>query len=214
MNTEQLIQLNTNLIWKIAKEFPWIDKNDLYNAGVVGLLKAYAKYRQNRNTKFSTYAYFYIYGEMFELANNKLIKVNRDTRQLVKLIDKATNLLAQKKGYMPSIEEVAQYLGYPVDVIKEAYQSTSGIVSLDAYETDNLNPYETIAASDTYNIDDHLLLEESMNTLSDLEKKIIKSRYYEDLTQSETAAKLGLNQVKVSRYEKRSLVKMGDYIRR
>ena len=55
-------------------------------------------------------------------------------------------------------------------------------------------------------------LNDSLNSLSDLEKGIIVSRYYDDLTQSETAKKLGITQVMVSRYEQRSLKKMRDYM--
>ena len=56
------------------------------------------------------------------------------------------------------------------------------------------------------------MLNDSINSLDNLEKDIIRSRYYEDLTQSETARKLGITQVMVSRYEKRSLSKMRDFM--
>ena len=74
------------------------------------------------------------------------------------------------------------------------------------------NFHECIADTSINDPDERILVEESMETLNPLEKEIIKSRYYEDLTQTETALKLGITQVKVSRYEKRSLVKMREYI--
>ena len=57
-----------------------------------------------------------------------------------------------------------------------------------------------------------MLLKDCLNSLNDLEKDIITARYYEDLTQSETAKKLGITQVMVSRYESRSLQKMRTYM--
>ena len=60
--------------------------------------------------------------------------------------------------------------------------------------------------------DDRLLLTESMDVLNQLEKDIINARYYEDLTQSETARKLGITQVMVSRYETKSLTKMRNFM--
>ena len=55
-------------------------------------------------------------------------------------------------------------------------------------------------------------MSESLDTLNPLEKDIISARYYEDLTQSETARKLGITQVMVSRYESKSLAKMREFM--
>ena len=72
--------------------------------------------------------------------------------------------------------------------------------------------HEVIAEEESVSVDERLELKNSINSLDAIEKDIIKSRYYEDLTQSETARKLGITQVMVSRYEKRSLTKMRDYM--
>ena len=62
----------------------------------------------------------------------------------------------------------------------------------------------------------HFLLSQkhvhSLNVLNQEEKQIINYRYFKDYTQSETAKILGLSQVKVSRYEKKSLNKMYNYL--
>ena len=80
------------LIKSISNKFYGIDKEDLIQAGKVGLINAYKHYDKNSNTKFSTYAYTYIYGEMYNLLlNNKMIKTNKDTLKLVKVIDKTKN---------------------------------------------------------------------------------------------------------------------------
>ena len=70
--------------------------------------------------------------------------------------------------------------------------------------------YETIAVAEAtpLNID----LKDSLDTLTEEEKRIINYRYYKDFTQSETAKLLGISQVTVSRYEKKSLTKMYNYL--
>ena len=75
-------------------------------------------------------------------------------------------------------------------------------------QVSELNLHEVIPDKNKNNIDLKIDLDDSFKVLNDEEKEIIKSRYYEDLTQSEIAQKLNMTQVMVSRYEKRSLEKM------
>ena len=81
------------------------------------------------------------------------------------------------------------------------------MISLDD-EANELNLHEVIPDKKATNIDLKLDLDDSFKVLNPEEQEIIKSRYYEDLTQSEVARKLNMTQVMVSRYEKKSLEKM------
>ena len=76
MNKEQIINENVGLIYMIAKKFYNVSKEDLFQAGVLGLLKAYQNYDESYGAKFTSFAYTYIYGEMYTLANNRQIKIN------------------------------------------------------------------------------------------------------------------------------------------
>ena len=67
---EDLINSSAGLIWMIARKFYGVEKNDLYQAGVLGVIKAYQNYCDDGKTKFSTYAYNYIFGEMYSIASN------------------------------------------------------------------------------------------------------------------------------------------------
>lgn len=209
---EKIINESVGLIWEIAKKFYGIDKADLYQAGVLGIIKAYYNYRNDESTKFSTYAYKYIYGEMYLVANSKSIKVSKDILKLVKMIEHGRNLLAQKLLHTPSNKELAAFLEIPEEKIEQALMYASSVLSIDNDTEDERSLHETIAYEETITQDDKMLLNESMNTLSPLEKDIITSRYYEDLTQSETARKLGITQVMVSRYESKSLAKMREFM--
>ena len=83
-------------------------------------------------------------------------------------------------------------------------------MSLDSEE--NVCLYDTIKSEEKVSIDDKILIDESMEMLSEDERNIIKSRYFEDLTQCEVARKLSMTQVMVSRYEKKGLDKMQKFL--
>lgn len=211
MNNEQILKDNEKMIWKIASHFYGIDKNDLYQAGVVGLFKALKKYKQNVTTKFSTYAHDYIFGEMYLLASNKEIKISKDILRLYKKIEETRYILAQKLAKVPSNLELAEFLGLSLDDINMACMSASTVMSLDIDEDETRSAYECIPGK-VEDVDTKILVDDSFAVLNDDERNIIRSRYYEDLTQQEVAKKLNMTQVMVSRYEKKGISKMRDYL--
>ena len=103
MTTLEIINLNSPLIYKIANKFYGADIEDLYQVGVIGVLKAYKNYKQNGTTKFSTYAYDYIFGEMYNLVNNSNnYKVSKDLIRLYKKLEVTRYTLAQSLGKIPN----------------------------------------------------------------------------------------------------------------
>lgn len=209
---EKVIEDSAGLIWSIAKMFYGTEKSDLYQAGVLGVIKAYQNYKKDGDTKFSTYAYKYIYGEMYIVANSKSIKLSKDILKLVKMIEHGRNILAQKLLHTPTNKELAAFLEIEEEKIEQAILWASSIISIDNDTEEERSLHEIIPCEEKITQDDKLLLSESLNTLNSLEKDIISARYYEDLTQSETACKLGITQVMVSRYETKSLAKMRKFM--
>ncbi len=209
---EKVIEDSAGLIWSIAKMFYGTEKSDLYQAGVLGVIKAYQNYKKDGDTKFSTYAYKYIYGEMYIVANSKSIKLSKDILKLVKMIEHGRNILAQKLLHTPTNKELAAFLEIEEEKIEQAILWASSIISIDNDTEEERSLHEIIPCEEKITQDDKLLLSESLNTLNSLEKDIISARYYEDLTQSETARKLGITQVMVSRYETKSLAKMRKFM--
>ena len=189
MNYEKILKDNEMLIWKLAGHFYGVDKNDLYQAGVVGLLKALKNYKKDGHTKFSSYAHDYIFGEMYLLANNKNIKISKDILRLYKKIEEARYTLAQKMAKIPSNLELSEFLGLSLETIEMACMSASTILSLDANEDDEGCAYEFIGAKNE-DLDTKIMIDDSFAVLNDDEKNIIKSRYFEDLTQQEVAKNL------------------------
>lgn len=210
---ETIIKLHEKLIYKIATKFYPNQVEDLFQAGVIGLIKAYNNYVDNGTTKFTSYAYNYIFGEMYDLSNNlRSIKLNKKILKLYKQIEQTKYLLAQKLNYIPSTKEIASFLEIDENLISEVYTCTNNIMSIDSNEEEKRPIYETISNPQDNINTDHIDLKDSLNTLSQEEKDIINYRYFKDYTQSETAKILGISQVKVSRFEKKSLSKMYNYL--
>ena len=196
---EQLILEYERLIYSIMKYFKdYPNKEDLFQVGCIGLINAYNNYNQNMNTKFSTYAYSYILGEMKKLVReDKNIKISREISSLKNQIDKINNYLTQKLMRKPTLQEIASFLEVDDYLIVEALNSTSKMLDID-----NINDNTTMIDSN------NIFLEEELNKLSREEYEIIFKRYLQDYTQTEVANELGISQVQVSRKEHKVLQKL------
>ena len=206
-----LIIENERLIYSIANYFKnYQSKEDLYQAGCLGLITAYKKYDSSMNCKFTTYAYPYILGEMRKLVReDKGIKISRQITKLNLKIEKAYALLSQKLMKEPSIEEIANYLEIPSYFVSEAILSLNKIKSIDesvSSEGREFTLQDVIGKSE--NIDDLIMLKELLQGLNNEEKAIIDNRYIKDYTQSETSKLVGMSQVQVSRKEQKVLQKL------
>lgn len=213
MTSESIVEDNIKLIYKIANSFYGVSKEDLVQAGMLGILKAYKNYDSKGGAKFSTYAYEYIYGEMYLIANKKAIKVNTNTLRLYKKLEKIRYEEAQKIGRIPSNEELSLIMNIDIETINYACMSAVAILSVDDDKEDIKNMHEVLYKEDSITLDDKILLEDSLNSLTSEEKEVIKKRYYEDQTQNSVAKDLNMTQVKICRMEKQGLAKMKKYIK-
>ena len=206
-----LIKDNERLIYSIANYFKnYNSREDLYQAGCLGLISAYKRYNSNMNSKFTTYAYPYILGEMRKLVReDKGIKVSREISKLNLKIEKAYILLAQKLMREPSIKEISHYLEIPEFYVSEAILSLNKIKSIDEPVNEDGREFtlqDVIGKEE--NIDDLIMLKELLQGLNNEEKQIISNRYINDYTQSETSKLIGMSQVQVSRKEQKVLQKL------
>lgn len=212
---EQIIEENKNLIYSISYYFEnYPNKEDLFQAGVMGLITAYKNYDPNFNNKFTTYAYTYILGEMKKyVREDKGIKISREITKLNLQIEKATILLSQKLMRQPTIKEIANYLEIDEYFVAEAVKSVNVLQSLDEpinNDGKQITLYDTVGESKNSNLDELIALRNELATLPDLERNLIEQRYMNDMTQSETAKILGMTQVQVSRREQKVLMKLKD----
>ena len=199
------------LVYDIIKRYTnYYDKEDLYQAGMLGLAKAYTKYNNDFDTKFSTFAYFYIKGEVCTyIRENNGIKINKELLKLNKSLEKAKEVLSQRLQRIPTDKELSCFLEIDERLIEEAKAISIPVESLDnTQEESSNNLYNYIKTEDKNLNSDIIDLKVELNKLSNEEKSIIYDRYYKDLTQSEISDSLGMNQVQVSRKEKKILQKL------
>ena len=210
MTIEQAIYENQGLVYSIAGYFKnYRNKDDLYQAGYLGIINAYNHFDPNQGCKFSTYAYTYILGEMRKLIReDRGYKVSRSISKMNLLIEKAYILLSQKLMRYPKVKEIADYLNIDEYLVSEAIMSTHNIKSIDEPILDDANCtlQEVIGYSE--NVDDLIMLKDSLLKLNDKEKQLIENRYMNNLTQRETSDIMNMSQVQVSRKEKKILQKL------
>lgn len=186
------------------------DYDDLFQAGMLGLQTALQKYDAKRETSFTDYAYLWIKGEVLKAINNDYgIHVSTDTYKLSKEIKETREYLSQNLGREPTTFEISYMLGEPEEKIVSVMNAITTPYSLDnSFLDDDYNLYNKIALIEKGYDVGVLDLKEAINGLEESERELITSRYYQDMTQKETAESLGLSQVQVSRKESRILEKL------
>lgn len=209
----ELIEQNKNLIYKISTLFTsYSNKEDLFQVGCVGLINAYKKYDESFNTKFSTYAYPFILGEISNyVKKDKGIKISREIGRINSLIERASMLLTQKLMREPTISEISEYLEIDECLVVDAMIARYPTLSTDSVINDEgreITLLDTIPDVNEMDMNTLVALREELLKLSPLERQIINERYMENLTQSEVASILGMSQVQVSRKEQKVLAKL------
>lgn len=214
MEELQLIEKYEGLIYKVAKKFYNVELSDLYQAGCIGLIKAYRKFDKEQNSSFINFAYKYIFGEMYELScKSRDIKLNKYYLNLYKKIELAKRKLTNELNKTPSITELSDYLEIDESLISEVVLLTTKMLSLDdEYVSLNGTVELKDCIGETVDLDNQILIEDSLKELEPIEQDVIKIRYFQDLTQMETAEVLGISQVKVSRIESKGKSKIKQYI--
>ena len=182
-------------------------KDDLYQAGYMGLVMAYKNFDPTYNVKFSTYAYSYILGEMKKVINEtNTIKYSKELLSLKYKIEKVSILLTQKLMRNPTKEEIINFLNINENEYEEVMLMINP-VSLDSKIADDLELYEVIGKKEL-DYSTLIALKEEIKKLNKNEKALLNSRYLYGETQKEVALELKTNQVDISRQEKKVLMKL------
>ena len=210
--TEELFHKNGGLVKSIAMRFcgRGTDTEDLIELGNIGLLKAIRSFDASRNCAFSTYAVPLIFGEIRRfLRDDGPIKVSRNQKRLGAALMQEKER-RQKNGECDvHISVLAESCGVTTEEASEALDAISPVCSLSecVYGDEEGVTLEGTLYDEDENerMLDRLAISAAIDKLPDVRKKIILLRYYRNFTQQQTAAALGLTQVKVSREEKRIL---------
>lgn len=207
----EIIEKYSDKIYNIVKRMSYCDRDDLFQAGCMGLIKAYRNYNSDKGEFFS-YAYKYILGEIkANIRENRNIKVSRELYSLKGKIEEARNIVSQKLMRNPTIQELASFLEISVDEITFALSTNYSTTSLDRKTNDDDKDmcfYDVIPNVEILEKEDLLTLKTSLEKLDENDRKIINLRYMSDYTQQETANIMGMSQVQVSRKESKVLQKL------
>jgi RNA polymerase sporulation-specific sigma factor len=214
---ETLVKENIGLIWSIVRRFSnrGYELDDLFQIGCIGLLKAIDKFDLSYQVQFSTYAVPMIIGEIKRfIRDDGMIKVSRSLKEMGSKARITREVLNNQYGREPTIEEIAGEIGSSVEEVVMALESATEVESLHKtiYQGDG-NPIYLLdkiksLEDESSKMVDLLALREIMAELAPKEKEIILLRYFQDKTQTEIAARLGISQVQVSRLEKKILENM------
>ncbi|MCQ2441477.1 MAG: sigma-70 family RNA polymerase sigma factor [Clostridia bacterium] len=212
---DEFIEDNLRLVHSLCKRFVGrgIEYDDLYQAGCVGLVKAVDAFDKTRGLCFSTYAVPVILGEVRRLfRDGGSVKISRSVKELAMKIAREKEKMEFELGREPTVGELAQRMDVSVEEVTESFCALQPTVSLTYEDDDGVNEFDLPTQSVEEELSDKLLLDEAFRGLDDIEQRIIRYRYYDYLTQSQTAKKLSMTQVQVSRAEKKILKKLRGII--
>lgn len=199
-----------NLVYSIINKYGnYFDREDLYQVGMIGLLDAFKHFNNDVGVKFSSYAYYYILGEVTKFVReNRSVKVSKDLIKLNTSIEKCKDIMRQKLGREPTNTEISLYLEVDEEKIDDAKVALQEVQSLDFQYEDDVSLYNSVMSFDSETNASVLDLRDEIDKLNDEEKALINARYYQEMTQSEASKRLGISQVQVSRKEGKILEKL------
>jgi len=203
-----IILKNLHLVRPVVKKFFHLGGilEDLAQVGYIGLIKAVDLYDVHRKIKFSTFATKWIEGEIMHYIRDKA-DIARKPRWLNELSGRVNRFIdeyVQNHQRFPEVSEIAHSLNINEEGIQEIVKSRS-VLSLSQESSESPDEVDinkirtTRPESFKLPIEDRILIEQALDRLKQLEKRIVFLFFYYDLTQMQIAEKLGLSQRKVSR---------------
>lgn len=211
---EELVRLNMPLVYSIASRFRGRcpEFSELIETGTLGLVKAINSFDTERGFAFSTYATPLIMGEIRRyLRDGGIIKVSREQKRLSMLIGKERERRLSL-GERADIQSIAMAVGVSAEDAACAYFAVAPLSSLDeavSPDDDSRTLGETLAEDGLVEREfEALALNVALDKLTPFERKLIILRFYRDMSQVEVASAMGITQVKVSREEKKILLRL------
>lgn len=211
---EEIVNGNLKLVLSILKKFnnQKYNLDDLFQVGVIGLIKAVENFDLSYNLQLSTYACPLILGEVKRyIRDNTTIRVSRSIKELAYEIIKYKDEYEKKYGVSPSNVDIAKSLNineyqidYALDSLKEPVSIFEPIYN-DGGDTIYL--FDQIADKKDFNTDRDMVisLRRAMNNIKDREREVLISRYIFGKTQTELANEYNISQAQVSRIEKNAI---------
>lgn len=215
---EKIVDSNQGLLHSVLHRFSYFPDpyEDLLQVANLGLIKAVQRFDPSRGVEFSSYATAIVDGEIRHyLRDNVLMRQPRWLRKAEKNIEKTSVDLTGKLKRRPTLKELANAVNISEQGVLEILvaSASAGLHLIDdPIDRERLNqPFHAGAIRSQHHesfslpIEDRIALEEALASLGSFHRKIVYLLFYRDLTQSEVAKELGLNQRKVSRESAKAL---------
>ena len=212
---EKLIIDNNGLIWSIVKRFKdrGYELDDLYQIAVIGFMRAIKKFDTSFDVRLSTYAVPHILGDIRRYIQREgPIKISRSIKELVYKIAELKRE-KEKSGQELTIEEIAKELNVDKEDVVIALESKNPVNSIyedESNDGDGLSILDKLSSGiDEQNmIIDKVTILDLIKNLKEKEKQVILLRYFRGKTQTEIAKIMNVNQVQISRIERKVLNEM------
>lgn len=210
---DKLINGNLRLVLSVIQRFAGRgeDIDDLFQIGVIGLIKAINNFDLSKEVRFSTYCVPMISGELRRfLRDYNHIKVSRSLRDLAYKAMQAKEQLTAERQKEPTMDEIAKRIDAKRSDVVLALESVTDPVSLyePVYSDAGDTLYVLDQISDQNSVDswlDEIALRDAIKALQPREKRILYLRFFQGKTQVEVAQEIGISQAQVSRLEKGAL---------
>ena len=213
---DELIKGNLRLVLSVIQRFQNRGEamDDLFQVGVIGLIKAIDNFNLDLDVRFSTYAVPMCIGEIRRyLRDDNPIRVSRSMRDTAYKAMQVKEELINKNKKEPTIEEIAKALDMEKSEVVLALEAIVDPVSL--YEPVYNDGGDTIYVMDQIgdnNSDsdwiDEIMIKDEIKNLDKREQNILYLRFMQGKTQMEVAKEVGISQAQVSRLEKNALKKI------
>lgn len=217
---DKLINGNLRLVLSVIQRFTGRgeDIDDLFQIGVIGLIKAINNFDLSKEVRFSTYCVPMISGELRRyLRDSSHVKVSRSLRDLAYKAIQAKERLTIKLQREPKMEEIAEEIGEKRSDVVIALESISDPVSLyePVYSDSEDNLYIMDQISDMNDVEsrmDELSIRDAIHDLGERERNILYLRFFRGKTQVEVAGEIGISQAQVSRLEKNAIERIKNSV--
>ncbi len=214
---DEAVMGNLRLVLSVVQRFSSRGEpmDDLFQVGVIGLLKAIDNFDTNQPVKFSTYGVPMIIGEIRRyLRDGSRVKISRSLRDNAYRALTAKERLTALHQREPTVEEIAKEIGLPREEVIFALDAIADPVSL--YEPVFQDGTDSVCVMDQVRDErstddswlDQIAMKQAMEELSPREKRILALRFYDGKTQVEVSGEVGISQAQVSRLEKGVLDKI------
>ena len=228
---DELVSENLGLVRAVARRFDnrGHDREELFQIGCIGLMKAIDKFDLSLNLAFSTYAVPMITGEIRRfLRDDGMVKVSRTLKENAYKVHKAREWLCKELGREPNLVEVSAVTGLSNEEIVMATEANREVESIyqPIYEKDGdeLLLIDQLCGREKEDFTreepekeavlNQMVINQLLSLLDGQERKLIELRYFENKTQTEVAAELKMTQVQVSRLEKKILLRLRENVSR